>query len=138
MAFSISKFLKNDNNAKISSCENYYFYSIMHVVRFVFLNKFGKKISGTLYQGRIQVWADPAPAPAPSFDSQIMQIQPFFGLYQPFGPLFIQFRYSAPSFYKSCIRPCLIYLQFFQVSICLKVYFCPDNVMTTPFIIIIS
>ena len=39
-------------------------------------------------QGRIQVWADPAPAP--SFDSQIMQIQPFFGLYQPFGPLFLQ------------------------------------------------
>ena len=41
-----------------------------------------------LTQGRIQVWADPAPAP--SFDSQIMQIQPFFGLYQPFGFLFLQ------------------------------------------------
>ena len=41
-----------------------------------------------LYPGRIQIWADPAPAP--SFDSQIMQIQPFFGLYQPFGPLFLQ------------------------------------------------
>ena len=39
-------------------------------------------------QGWIQVWADPAPAP--SFDSQIMQIQPFLGLYQPFGPLFLQ------------------------------------------------
>ena len=39
-------------------------------------------------QRRIQVWADPAPAP--SFDSQIMQIKPFFGLYQPFGPLFLQ------------------------------------------------
>ena len=42
----------------------------------------------TIRQGLIQVWADSTPAP--SFDSQIMQIQPFFGLYQPFGPLFLQ------------------------------------------------
>ena len=38
--------------------------------------------------GSRYLWADPAPAP--SLDSQIMQIQPFFGLYQPFSPLFLQ------------------------------------------------
>ena len=27
--------------------------------------------------------------PPPSFDTQIMQTQPNFGLYQPFGPLFL-------------------------------------------------
>ena len=52
-----------------------------------------------VYQGRIQVWADPAPAP--SFDSQIMQIQPFFGLYQPFGPLFFANLYTRPPLFTN-------------------------------------
>ena len=39
-------------------------------------------------QGRIQVWAHPAPAP--SFDIQIMQIQPIFGAISAIRPLFLQ------------------------------------------------
>ena len=44
-------------------------------------------LSAIIWHAQIQVWADPAPAPAP-FDSQIMQIQPFFWLYLPLCPIF--------------------------------------------------
>ena len=44
--------------------------------------------------------------PAPSFDSQIMQIQPFFGLYQPFGPpLFTNLDTRPPLFTNPASAP---------------------------------
>ena len=74
-----------------------------------------KKRSGfpkiQLFQGRIQVWANPAPAP--SFDSQIMQLQLFFGLYQPLGPLFLQILHPP-----LCLQVCVC-------ELCMDMYIAP-------------
>ena len=55
-----------------------------------------------IYQGRIQVWAESAPAPL--LTAKSCKFSRFWSYISYSAPLY---RYSAPSFYKSWIRPCL-------------------------------